>query len=89
MRGTAYHQANLLQADTTHQILGEFKTVKNDIIEALKDHKKENFKPSCVKLESNTSSAQNDVLLTLTQYLEALTKEVQSLEKHKIITVKT
>ena len=36
MWGTAYYQENLLQAGTTHNILGEFNTVKKHIIEALK-----------------------------------------------------
>ena len=42
MRGTDYDQANLLQAETTNHIIGEFNTVENDIIEALEDHNKEN-----------------------------------------------
>ena len=35
MLGTAYHQANLLQVDKTHYILGEFNTLDNGIAEAL------------------------------------------------------
>ena len=82
MRGTAYNQANLLQADTTSHILGEFNTVNINIIEALEDHNKENSNTSRVEVANNASSAKNDVLLTLNQSLEALTKEIQSLKKN-------
>ena len=82
IRGTDYHQANLLQSETTHHVLGEFNTVKNDIIEALEDHNKENSNTSRVEVANNASSAKNDVLLTLNQSLEALTKEIQSLKKN-------
>ena len=57
MRGTAYQQANLLQAETTYHILGEFNTVKNSIIESLEDHNKENANTSRVKVANNASSA--------------------------------
>ena len=76
----AYHKASLLQAETTHHILGEFNTIKNDIIEALEDHNKENVKPSHIKLAKNSLCAKNDALLTLNQSLVALTKEVESLK---------
>ena len=38
---------------------------------------------------NNTSSTKNDVLLTLTQSLAALAKDVQSMKNHKTITLKT
>ena len=38
--GIAYHQAKLLRAETNHHVLGELIMVKNNIIEALKDHNK-------------------------------------------------
>ena len=66
IRGTDYHQANLLQSETTHHVLGEFNTVKNDIIEALEDHNKERVNTPCVEVVNNASSTQNNVLLTLT-----------------------
>ena len=71
MGGTAYHKEDLIQEEKTHHILGKFNTVKNDIIEALKDH---NFfvKISRIKVSKNSSNAQNDVLLTLNQSLVAL-----------------
>ena len=70
---TAYHQANLLQAETTHHILGEFNTVKNNFIETLKDHNKEKVNTSRAKVVNNASITQNYLLLTLTQSLEAIT----------------
>ena len=88
MQGTAYHQENLLQEDTTNHILGEFNTVKNNIIEALEDHNKENVNTPRVKVAKNASSAQNGVLLKITQYLATLNKEVQSMKNFKTITVK-
>ena len=89
MQGTDYHQVNILKTETTNHILVDLNTVKNNIIEALEDHNKENVSTSRVEVAQNASGAQNDVLLTLTQSLAALTKEVRSLKNHKIITVKT
>ena len=71
MGGTAYHKEDLIQEEKNHNILGKFNTVKNDIIEALKDHKKF-VKISRIKVAKNSSNAQNDVLLTLNQSLVAL-----------------
>ena len=73
IQGIAYHQNNLLQEKTTHHILGEIFTVKNNNSEALKDHNKEKVNISRVKIANNASITQNDVLLTLIQYIEALT----------------
>ena len=80
---TSYYQENLLQSDATHHILGESNTVKNYIIEELEDHNKEIFQSSRFKAANNASSAQNYVLLTLTQYLTALANEVQGIENRK------
>ena len=59
---TAYHRANLLKAETTHYTLGEFNIVNNNIIQALEDNKKENFKSSRSGVANNESSAKNDLL---------------------------
>ena len=80
MRGTSYHQENLLQAETNQHILGEFNTVKQDIIKALEENNKQNLPSPRVEVSNNVSSAPNDVLLTPTQSLAALTREVQSLK---------
>ena len=79
---------NFLQVKTTDQTLGAFNTVKKKIIEALEDHNKEKVNTNRVEVMSNSSSTQNDVLLTLTQFIAALTKEFQSMKKHKIGRVK-
>ena len=54
--------------------------MKNGIIEAQKEHKKENVEPSRSKVANNASGAKNDALFKLTQYLAQTTKEVQGLE---------
>ena len=49
-RGTAYHQANLLQGEITQHILRGSNTVKNSIIEAREEKNKENLQPPRVEV---------------------------------------
>ena len=62
-------------------MLGELNTVNNNIIKALKYHNKEKVIDSRFGVVNNASITQNYVLSTLTHYLAALTKEVQSMKK--------
>ena len=66
-----------------------FNTVNNNIIEGPEEKNRENFQPPCVKVVNTASIKQNDALLTLPQYLAALSKEAQGLKNDKIITVNT